>query len=268
MKAPGPPAEPPVVAVPRPVWRRFVPLALLACLVVAVYLTGWHRTLSLDTVAMVHDTYQAVIAQHWWLTLLGYVGFYAAAVALMLPGALWLTFAGGSMFGWLAGGAAAVAGATTGASIVFWIARTAASEVLIARCGSYMARAQAGFRENALSYMMFLRLVPAFPFFIVNLVPAILGIPFRTYLTGTFFGIMPATFAFASIGAGFDSVVAAAKAEQAACLATKTVAECPLAIHLKTLVTIEMKIAFVLLPIVALIPIVVKKWRRRHARQL
>ena len=74
---------------------------------------------------------------------------------------------------------------------------------------------KAGFKTNAMSYLLFLRLVPAFPFWAVNLVAAILGVPLKTYVVGTFFGIIPATMAFASLGAGLDSVVAAAKVEHA-----------------------------------------------------
>ena len=251
----------------RPVWRRWLPLILLIGLMGLVIFNGWHRLLSLETVAKAHDQYQTYITAHFGLSIVGYIAVYTTAVALSVPGALWLTFAGGSMFGWVAGGAAAVAGATIGASIVFGIARTAIGEALVARLGVHVAKLQAGFRENAFSYMLALRLVPAFPFFVVNLVPAILGVPFRTYLMATFLGIMPATFAFASIGAGLDSVIASARAAQAICIAMKTATECPLAIQLRTLVTTEMKIALVLLAILALIPIAVKKWRQRHAGQ-
>ena len=70
-----------------------------------------------------------------------------------------------------------------------------------ARAGPWLKRLQAGFKENALSYMLVLRLVPLFPFFVVNLVPAFLGVPFRTYLIGTFFGIIPGSLAFTYAGA-------------------------------------------------------------------
>ena len=66
---------------------------------------------------------------------------------------------------------------------------------------------EAGFRENALSYLLVLRLVPLFPFWLVNLVPAFLGVKLRTYVIGTFFGIIPGTLVYASIGNGLGSVL-------------------------------------------------------------
>ena len=109
--------------------------------------------------------------------------------------------------------------ATIGATMVFLIARTALGETLSARAGPWLAKLSDGFKEDALSYLLFLRLVPAFPFWFVNIAPAVLGVPLKTYVIGTFFGIIPATFAFASAGAGLDSVVVAAKPEYAACVA-------------------------------------------------
>ena len=114
--------------------------------------------------------------------------------------------------------------------------------------------------------MLFLRLVPVFPFFVVNIVPAILGVPFRTYLLGTFFGIMPASFAYSSAGAGLDSAINAARAAQADCLTLATRAECPLTLKLANLLTPDLKIAFALLSVLALIPAAVNLWRQRHGR--
>jgi len=186
-------------------------------------------------------------------------------VALSLPGGLILTVAGGLLFGWLVGGLAAVIAASTGATIVFLIARTAVGETLNQRAGPWLAKLGDGFRQEALSYMLFLRLVPAFPFWFVNIAPAVLGVPLRTYLVGTVLGIMPATFAFASAGAGLDSVILAAKNEHATCVALKGASACVMKIQVSSLVTKELVLALVLLGLVALIPIALKKWRKRHA---
>ncbi len=133
--------------------------------------------------------------------------------------------------------------ATAGATIVFLIARTAVGETFSARAGPWLAKLSDGFKEEALSYMLFLRLVPAFPFWFVNIAPAVLGVPFRTYVIGTFLGIIPATFAFASAGAGLDSVVMAAKNEHAACVALKGADACKLKIHASSLLTKELILA-------------------------
>ena len=79
-------------------------------------------------------------------------------------------------------------------------------EGLRRRAGPWIGRLEAGFRENALSYLLVLRLVPLFPFWLVNLVPAFLGVPLTTYALGTFVGIIPGSFVYASVGNGLGSV--------------------------------------------------------------
>ncbi|MEC9369347.1 MAG: VTT domain-containing protein, partial [Pseudomonadota bacterium] len=125
---------------------------------------------------------------------------------LSVPGAALLTVTGGFLFGIWVGTAAVVVGATLGATAVFLIARTALGEALRAKAGPAIRKMEQGFRENALSYLLVLRLIPLFPFFLVNLVPAFLGVPLATFVVGTFFGIMPGTFVFISIGAGLGSI--------------------------------------------------------------
>src|SRR5262249_6755980 len=89
---------------------------------------------------------------------------------------------------------------------LFLAARTAFRDLLRARAGPWLARLEQGFAENGLSYLLVLRLVPVFPFFVVNLVPAFLGLGLRTYVIGTLLGIIPGTFVYASLGAGLGSI--------------------------------------------------------------
>jgi uncharacterized membrane protein YdjX (TVP38/TMEM64 family) len=249
---------------PRPAWQRMLPLIGMAVVLALVLINGWHRELTLENVATLRERFQDFLNNHKVASLLAYIAVYAGAVALSVPGALILTLSGGLMFGWLFGGAAAVIGASCGAILLFLIARSAFGETLRAKAGPAINGLVEGFRKDALSYLLFLRLVPAVPFFIVNIAAALLGVPLRTYVIGTVFGIIPATFAFASIGAGLDSVIAAAKADQVACLASKAAAACPFELSAKSLVTKEILIALTLLGIVALIPVAYKKWSQRH----
>src|SRR5262249_21134560 len=122
-----------------------------------------------------------------------------------------------------------------------------------------------GFKEDALSYLLFLRLVPAFPFWFVNIAAAVLRVPLKTYVVATFVGIIPATFAFAAAGAGLDSVIAAALAEHSRCVAREGAQACSLGIHARSLVTRELVLALVLLGLVALIPVALRLWRSKHA---
>ena len=98
-------------------------------------------------------------------------------------------------------------GATAGATIIFLIARSTVGEYLRAREGPTLKKMEAGFRANEWSYMFILRLVPLFPFYLVNIAPAFLGVRVRTFVVATFFGIMPGTFVYASIGAGADALL-------------------------------------------------------------
>jgi len=245
--------------------KRWMPLIGLAAITALVLGMGWHRQLTLENIALHRHTLKSFLAAHSVLAPLIYATVYAAVVALSLPGGLVLTLTGGLLFGCLIGGLLAVLAATTGATVVFLIARSSLGDTLTLKAGPWLAKLRTGFQKDALSYLLFLRLVPAFPFWLVNLAPALLGIPLRTYVIGTFIGILPGTFAFASAGAGLDSIIAAAEAEHAACVAAKGEALCKLHINASSLVTKELLLAFVLLGLIALIPMVLKRWRARDA---
>ncbi len=247
------------------VLKRFGPLMLVGAVILFIIAMGWHRHVTLENIVTARDRFHHMLAEHAVLAVVIYVAFYVCMAALCLPGAPILTATGGLMFGWLVGGLAAVVGATIGATVLFLIARTALGESLTERTAPWLAKLRKGFADDALSYLLFLRLVPAFPFWFVNIAPAILGVPLKTYVIGTFFGIIPATFAFASAGAGLDSVVMAAKAEYAACVAQKGAAACELTIRASSLVTRELILALALLGLLALIPVAVRRWRNSHA---
>lgn len=138
---------------------------------------------------------------------LAYIALYAVIVAFSLPGAVWMTIAGGFLFGTLVATVCTVIGATIGATIVFLAARYALGDYLRSKAGRAVRKMEAGFRENALSYLLFLRLIPVFPFWLVNLVPAFLGVPLATYMIGTFFGIIPGSFVYTSVGNGVGAVI-------------------------------------------------------------
>lgn len=238
--------------------KRFAPLALLAAVMVLVFSQGWHHYLSLAVIAENRDALQAFVSDHFVLALLAFAALYVVVVALSVPGGALLSITGGFLFGWFTGGLLSVAAATLGAGIIFLIAKTSLSEMLVARAGPWLEKLRAGFQDNALSYLLFLRLVPAFPFWLVNLAPAVLGVPLGVYVLGTFFGIIPGTFAFAFLGSGLDSIIEAQKAAYDACLAAADAA-CRFVLNPGALLTRELILAFVVLGVVALIPVAVKK---------
>lgn len=249
-------------------YRRWIPLALLAAMAVTALALGWHQYLTLKTVGLNYELLRTFIASNMATSIALYVAIYVAVVALSLPGALVLTLAGGLLLGWKIATPATVVAATAGSTIVFLVARSSLSAVMASRVGPWLNRMRDGFADNALSYLLFLRLVPAFPFVVVNLAAAVLGVPLRTYVLGTFLGIIPGTAAFTVAGAGLGSVIRAQNRSYNACLATKPVdaaSACPYRIDTSALLTKEVIVALVLLGIVALIPVALKKWRARHA---
>ena len=143
------------------------------------------------------------------------------------------------------------------------IATSAFGEHLVRRAGPLASKLAEGFRAEAFYYLLFLRLVPAFPFFLVNLVPALAGVRLSTFVAATGLGIIPATFAFAFVGAGLDSVIRAQGALYHACLAAGR-ADCRLDFDIKAAVTLELLVALAALGVVALIPLAVKRLRTRR----
>lgn len=248
---------------------RWLPLVVLAGVMALVFGMGWHQYLSFKTIGLNYEAFKSFIADNIFLAVGIYMLAYVAVVALSLPGALIMTLSGGLFFGWQIGAPATIVAATIGATIIFVVAKTSVGATLAEKAGPWLDKLRDGFAENALSYLLFLRLVPAFPFFVVNVVPALLSVPLRTYVLGTLLGIIPGTTAFSFAGSGLGSVIEAQNASYAACLAQNPTggdAACPYHIDTSALVTKELLIAFALLGVVSLIPIALKKLSARKVK--
>lgn len=187
-------------------FRKLVPLVLLALGLALIFMTGWDEYFSLAALRDHRGTLTDFVENRYLLSVLMFCGIYAAAIALSVPGSVILTVSGGFLFGKIFGTAFSVTGATIGATLVFLAARTAFGEILRVRAGSAVDRMRSGFQDNALSYLLFLRLIPVFPFFLVNLVPAFLDIRLTTYVIGTFVGIIPGAFVFTLVGSGLGDL--------------------------------------------------------------
>ena len=245
--------------------RRLMPLAVVAALLIIVYAMGWHRVLSLETLIRHRAAIDGFIAAHKLVAVLAYIGLYIAVAALSIPAGAWLTITGGFLFGTIVGALATIVGATVGATILFLIAQSAAGEYLARRAGARVAKFAAGFRADAFNYLLFLRLVPV-PFWLVNLVPALLGVRLRTFVAATALGIIPATFIFAFFGAGLDSVIAAHEATYQSCLAAGGV-DCRINFEPARLLTPTLLAALIGLGLLALVPVLAKRiwWRQASA---
>ena len=186
--------------------RRFLPLIVFVAVVAIFFASGLDHSLTFDALRDNHSNLHDYIIGQGVFGISLYILIYTLSVTFSFPGTAVLTIAGGLIFGQWFGTFYAIVGATLGSIGLFLIARMVLEDVLKKRAGSALKKMEAGFQENALSYLLVLRLIPLFPFFLVNIVPALLGINLRTYVTGTFFGIMPGSFVYATVGAGLGSV--------------------------------------------------------------
>jgi uncharacterized membrane protein YdjX (TVP38/TMEM64 family) len=248
--------------------RRLVPLGIVLAVMAVVVAMGWNRQSTLETVVRHRAAIESLVVAHRAVAILAFMAMYAAAVALSFPGAAILTVCGGMLFGTLIGGVAAMVAATLGATAIFLIAKYAfggmAGGLWTRRAGTLGEKLAAGFRKNAFCYLVFLRLVPLFPFWLVNLVPASAGVGLMPFVAATAIGIIPATFAFASFGAGLNSAIEAQESVYQACLAARQVG-CRLDFDFKTAATPELIGGLVALGLIALIPPVIKHYRARRA---
>jgi uncharacterized membrane protein YdjX (TVP38/TMEM64 family) len=245
-------------------WRRWLPLAIVVLAIGAFFALGLHRVFTFEMLTANYLALKATISDQWLTAMAVFAMVYMVSTALSLPVGAVLTVAGGLLFGWWQNTLIVVISATVGASILFWIARTALRDLFERRAGKWLNRLAEGFREDEANYLLFLRLVPVFPFALVNFAPGILGVSFVTYVWTTFVGIAPGTAAYSFAGEGLASVIERQAELRQACLAAGT-ADCGFSFDPGALVTPELVIAFAALGVVALIPPVVRRLRRRSA---
>ena len=183
-------------------------LMLVAAVTGAVLLRD---QLSFDGLAQNREALLAFRDTHYLWASVGFLAAYIAIVALSLPGGTVATLAGGFLFGLFPGALYNIVGASIGAVAVFLAARAGFGADVAARLQSGrgpVARLQAGLQQNQWSALMIMRLVPAVPFFVANLIPAFVGIRLAPFAITTFLGIIPATVIFTSVGAGLGEVFA------------------------------------------------------------
>lgn len=179
---------------------------VLVVLIVGIRYSGIGEVLSLETLRIHRKTLTVSVQQNFLLAAVTYVAVYIGATALSVPGAVILTLTGGFLFGAIRGAALAVVGATVGATLVFLLAGYLIKDRTLDRFGAQAASLAVNIRRNAWSYLLVLRLVPLFPFFLVNLVPAFVGVRLSIYVLTTFFGIIPGTAVYSFAGAGLGSI--------------------------------------------------------------
>ena len=227
-------------------FKRWLPILVLVGMAVAAYALGLHKYLTLDALRDNRAALSAYVSAHTVTAALAYMTLYMVVVALSLPAGVVLTLSGGLLFGGLLGAALTVVGATLGATALFLIARSAFGDTLRARAGPFLAKMADGFAKDAFNYLLFLRLVPAFPFWAVNLAPALLGMKLVPYVVATGIGIIPGTTIFSLFGAGLGAVFE--RGEE---------------VSLKSVLNPTLVAAMVGMGLLSLLPIVLRRWRER-----
>ncbi len=189
--------------------KRFLPLAFIITALALFFALGGPKYISLDSLRDNQEFLKAFVADNYILAVVGFVAIYAILVAISVPGAGFLSIFAGFLFGLTTGVPAVIIGATIGATILFLVVRSAFGTGLAAKAGPYMAKFERGLKENELSYLFILRLVPIFPFFIVNIVPPLFDVKLRNYVLTTFLGIIPGSFVYVSVGYGIGDALSA-----------------------------------------------------------
>ena len=186
------------------------------------------------------------IQSKYYLSVLIFIGLYVFSTALSIPGALILTMMGGYLFGAFLGALFSLIGAIVGASILFIAARSAFGELLKPKIGSSIERMRNELTKNAFFYLLFLRLTPVFPFFVVNIAPAFLNISFSKYFSASFLGMIPGAAVYALMGSGLNKTL----------VTDEDFDKIPN-------VSLEFLAGLVGLAVLSLVPIVIRRWKNK-----
>lgn len=222
---------------------RFLPLLILLGAIAAAYAFDLHSYLSLEQIKGQKEQFKSYIDAHPYLSPFIFMSAYIASVALSLPIATLLTLLGGFLFGFVKGTFLVVLSATLGATILFIIAKTSLGATLREKAGGLYNKVECNMKENAVGYLLFMRLVPVFPFVLVNVLPALFNVPLKVFFLTTFFGIMPGSAVFVYFGQQLGEINA-----------------------IGDLVRPELLLAFALLGVFAVIPTLYNQFKNRNKK--
>lgn len=238
----------------KPIWIKLWPIYIILAGLGFAIVQGWHTQLTPTALGENAVYLNRLVQENFVLVLLAFVVIYIAATSFMVPASA-LTIGGGFLFGLAIGAPATIIGATIGACILFTATKSSIGEALKSVAGPFVGKMEAGFNESPLSYLFTLRLIPLFPFAVVNIAPAILGAKFRDYFISTLFGIIPGSIAYTWIGAGLrGTLLDAADAGESVDVGAIVGAAAK-----------NMFPAFLALAFVALIPAIYKKFFKTNA---
>ena len=215
---------------------KIIVAILFAAVIGAFFYFDLQQYLSLGVLKANRDSLLAFTETHYLTAVSLFVAGYCLLVAVSLPGAVFMTLAGGFLFGSVLGTVYVNLGATTGSTLAFLSARYLLRDWVEAKFGSRLGAIQDGFSKNAFSYLMTLRLIPLFPFFLVNLVSGLTRVKLATYVAATAIGIIPGSFVYAYAGRQLGTINS-----------------------LKEIASPNVLLAFTLLGLLALVPVFYRK---------
>jgi uncharacterized membrane protein YdjX (TVP38/TMEM64 family) len=230
------------VSLDSPSIRKLVLLLVFVGVIAAFFYFDLQRHLSLDSLKENRDRLLAFTGANYVVAVGLFIGIYIVQTAFALPGAALLTLTGGFLFGSAAGTVYVNLGATTGATLAFLGARYLFRDWIEAKFNHRLSAIQQGFARGAFHYLLTLRLIPIFPFFLVNVLSGLTRVTLSTYIAATALGIIPGSFVYAYAGQQLGSINS-----------------------LSEVASPPVLLAFTLLGLLALVPIFYRKFLRRTA---
>lgn len=186
--------------------KKSILLVVVAMAIGLFFVFDLERFLTLAALKANHQALLAYYGAHKLLTVAGFMGIYIAQTALSLPGAAILSLAAGALFGAILGTIYANIAATIGATLAFLVTRYLLRDLVLSKFGGRLEGINRELETRGFNYLLFLRLVPVFPFFLINLAAGLTRLPLRTFFLATMLGIIPGGFVYVNAGASLATV--------------------------------------------------------------
>lgn len=231
-------------------WKKWIPLFIIIVLMGIAYFSGIPEYLMFDHLKTHRENLLASIEAHPILSSILFMLLYISIVTLSLPGGAILSVVGGFLFGTLVGVILVVVSASIGATLIFLAAKTALGDVLKHKAQPFLQKMERGFKKNAANYLLFLRFIPVFPFWLVNIAPAFFQVRLWTYVWTTCIGIIPGSYIYTQAGTGLGAIFDTGEA-----------------FTVGAIFNIQMRIALIVLGVFALIPIFVKPLVKKFGKK-
>ncbi len=190
----------------KPYQKKILIILFLILVIVAIRLTGVHKYLTFENLQTQKDVLQNYVNGNYLLAVIIFILIYAVSVAFSIPGATILTLTGGLVFGTILGAVYVNVGATAGAIGVFLFARYLLGAKLQEKYAEKLAKFNKEIETNGYSYLLTLRFIPLFPFWMINLFAGLTKIPLRTYAWTTAFGILPGSLVYTYTGNQLNTI--------------------------------------------------------------